>query len=178
MVRKSFIAILHVAIQTPSWVMLLVGIATVAATLLVGPYLDNQRLAQQRDQIEHQVTRLVDHRDSYRRMLDALDSDDPILLQRLAYHYLRLKPVGVTVMNQQRALSGVIRPVAEPVTTIDTWIQRDMPAPPPMAEAPSWLDSRVIRFTTGPLRPLVAAFGAVAIAIGLVPIGLKRSPQP
>ncbi len=173
--RKAVNAVLEVLIQTPSWVLLLAGIATVAATLLVGPYLENRQLAWQRDVILQRAAVGDSQRQAYDRMLAALASDDPILLQRLAYHYLRLKPAGSHLLTQRDvSQSHAIAPVGERVTTIETWMLQGMPPQPAPPLPQSGLDERLVRLSTGPLRPMVAAAGALAIALGLVPLTRRK----
>ncbi len=181
--RKAFNGVLEVLFQTPSWVMLLAGIVTVAATLLVGPYLENRQLDWQRQVIQQRATVHDSQRQAYDRMLVALKSDDPILLQRLAYHYLRLKPTGARLLTPTNPTTNLraattpsptLAPLGERVTTIETWMAQGMPPPPVLPAPQTTLDARLVRLTTGPLRPMVAAAGALAIALGLVPLVRKR----
>lgn len=186
MARKAFWFLLDAVVEAPAWALLLAGALLLAASLLTGPYLENQRLGWQRDLIRLQLQRLEEQEQAYQQLLLALDSDDPVLIQRLAYHYLKLKPAGAEsianpdnfqkppgVMGAAYGKPGgpVPRPLAESMNNVDAWLYRPMPVvgkdypPYPMT------DTLLTKLVTGPARPTVAAIGGLLIAVGLIPMG-------
>ncbi|MCX5660484.1 MAG: hypothetical protein NTW19_12285 [Planctomycetota bacterium] len=183
----------------PGWLFLLSGLAIVGLALLVPTWMEWRELKYRLDLMRVQTEQMVKQRDSFSQFNEALASDDPVLLEQLAYHHLRLKREGVTpmapatlgaaitpVMNRLRpnggtpdrpliipALAG--RPVAPAALSIEDMLER--PLPTPGVDYPNYepVQSRLVRITTGRLRmPLVAA-GLLAIVAGLY---MPTPPRP
>lgn len=129
---------------------------------------------------------------AYRRFFTALKSKDPVLLERLAYHQLRLKPTGVLVFNPpaqavappehwQREGSAaandpqMVTPAgrgagsaAQFYDTVENWLHTPLPQVGVDYAASPDLSSRMIRLTTGPKRLAVMIGGALCLLAGLV----------
>jgi len=91
------------------------------------------------------------------------------LMERLAWHQLRLKPAEAQILGGN--LPGVID---QETGTVDQWVQPlDIVAPPtysgtdPIRDAP-FIHSRLAELLTGPRRPYVLAFGGMLIMFSLV----------
>ena len=85
--------------RVPGWLFLLSGMALIGLTVLVKPWMQCNQLRRQHDLMQVQAQNLGHQQEAYQRFYSMLQSRDPVLLQRLAYHYLNLKPVGVAVLN-------------------------------------------------------------------------------
>ncbi len=176
--------------EIPMWVFLWIGLAIVAAVLLVGPYLEVRQMRWQREYIQMQSARLAQQRDDYQRMLVSLEQNDPVLIQRLAFHYLHLKPKGVQLVGQpDMGRGGVMftssgtgiqpRFVAERSATVDQWLYRSMPVIGKDLQPFSTWDTIITRLAAGPQRLLVAVVGGLCILLGLIPLSrLARKPEP
>lgn len=170
--------------QTPAWVFLLSGLLIISATLLVGPYLENRKLAWQRDLIRLQAQRLDEQEQAYRQFLADMDSHDPVLIQRMAYHYLHLRPQDAVIFGERPTAAQLVRnsgPLmipAEKHSTVTTMLHRPMPVVGKDYPAFTMVDTLVIRLTTGPLRPLLAVAGAIFLALGLIPEARKIRFMP
>ncbi|NJL32165.1 MAG: hypothetical protein HC898_11390, partial [Phycisphaerales bacterium] len=95
MIQQSYAALWEI----PTWVFLWSGLAVIAAVLLVGPWLELREMQWQKQYIELQAQRLAQQRQAYQQMLVSLEQNDPVLVQRLAFHYLHLKPKGVQLVG-------------------------------------------------------------------------------
>ncbi len=78
--------------ELPGWIFLLGGAVLVAAVVLGRGRVENAPLIWQRDLLEAQARQLDARRDAYQTLRTALDEGDPVLLERLAFEYLRLQP--------------------------------------------------------------------------------------
>jgi hypothetical protein len=78
--------------ELPGWIFLLGGAVLVAAVVLGRGRVENAPLIWQRDLLAAQARQLDARRDAYQTLRTALDEGDPVLLERLAFEYLRLQP--------------------------------------------------------------------------------------
>lgn len=143
------------------------GVSLVAAVLLLPAYQENREVAWQRDLLRLQADRLGEQNDSYHETVAALEGEDPVLLERLAYTYLHLKPRGTILLDDLD--QGIAQ--ADTMQTVEQWLQRRMPEvgvdfaslgpmPRPMQTAH--------RLVTGPTRHMVLLLGIVLIALGIM----------
>lgn len=195
MIRAILRLIDRILAPLPGWIFLLSGLTIVGLALLVPTWIEWRELRWRLDLMRTQTERIVEQRDRFAQFNEALASDDPILLERLAYYHLRLKreeltplTVGsiVPAMNRTRPNAGTRggpaggtpdrpliipalanRPVAPPVLSIEDMLERPLPTPGIDYPAYTAVKSRLVRITTGPMRlPLVGA-GLLAIIAGL-----------
>lgn len=119
----------------------------------------------------------------YKQFDNALDEQDPILLQRLAYTQLGLIPEGTGPLNTNQPLPPVGQPTYTTQQT-DGWFSAPTAASlsgqdvfdsvlepgqmPLLAQPPQLPSTTFVRLTTGPLRPWVMLLGLVGIVLGLV----------
>lgn len=78
----------------PGWLLLAGGLALVALAVLTPQWMENQRLAWQRTVLEAQTRHLTDQAQRYAELHEALAEGDPVLLERVAFVELGLKPRG------------------------------------------------------------------------------------
>ena len=91
--------------QIVSWSCLIGGVLLLALVLLTPPWSGKAHLEVQRDQLAVQSQRLERMSLAYADMAEALETDDPVMIEHLAYRYLGLKPVGVDVLDAGQLLS-------------------------------------------------------------------------
>ncbi|QNN24016.1 hypothetical protein HED60_17640 [Planctomycetales bacterium ZRK34] len=154
-------------IDLGGWMMLGCGFVIVAATALAPAWHDVQSLDIQRRQLRRQVALLQIQEQNYHAFVRALDRNDPLLLQRLAWTQLRHKPVGGTLL-----MRTTMDPSHAPVASVDQWVQ---PEPIPMAPVEALHrdnllngNSRLMRLIGGPSRPWVLAFGGWLILMSVL----------
>ncbi|MFG0251015.1 MAG: hypothetical protein ACF8OB_19200 [Phycisphaeraceae bacterium JB051] len=167
----------------PGWVFLLAGLGTVMACLLM-PALQEYRMMQWREQtLGSQMHLLEQQAGIYSRFDEALDAEDPILLERLAYTQLGLIPQGTGPLHPDQPLPPVGQPTYTTQQT-DGWFSAPTSASlsgqdvfdsvlepgqmPLMNQPPQPLDTAFVRLTTGPMRLWVMLLGLVGITLGLI----------
>ncbi len=139
----------------PGWMLLISGLAIVAATVLTPTWMSLREVDWQRQVMREQIERLERQRERYAQFHAALVDDDPVLLERLAYTQLRYQPVEAMLMAEADALDASIAAyLAEPAQGV-------LPARPPT------IDTRLVRLTTGPTRAPLLAAGLLCLVGGL-----------
>ena len=177
------------------WLSLALGMGMVAAIALVPPWLELRYAQWERGFIEQCSRRQFKQIENYENFAAALQSNDPVLLERLAFHHLRLKPAGAVLVSMPNAITGEsgIRTVVnadgslssgpdtdptampnEKRTLLDQWLTAPMPVVGedyPAYEVPS---HPAIRLVTGPKRSLLLGLGGVFLLCGLLMPGARR----
>ncbi|MCE9592259.1 MAG: hypothetical protein K8S99_17270 [Planctomycetes bacterium] len=163
----------RVASPLPGWIFLSAGLALVGMAVLVPAWADVREMDWQVHVMRLQAEALQEQAGSYREFHAALMADDPVLLERLAYYHLRLKPAG----SQQVLLSSHSpnRNTVEPhIPTVEELLHR--PVPTPGVNMPSYkaLDTRLIRLTrNGVTRTAMIAAGFFCLLAGITAIPLR-----
>jgi hypothetical protein len=144
----------------PGWLFLLGGFMLMALSTLMPLHREVEQL-DRRLALMHMQQSQLDHQASdYREFYHALRTDDPTVLQRLAYYHLRLKPRGVQPLDHVGPGRGDTSP------TIEMLLHRPLPAgrfePKPQ---PS---SRLNRITSGSKRLGLLAIGVMCVYVGLL----------
>ena len=83
----------------PSWVLIVAGQSLLAGMLLTPAWLDCRQLRWQGQILQRQAEVLLAQEQRGNRYLQALESDDPVLIRRLAYDHLRLAPTDHWLVN-------------------------------------------------------------------------------
>lgn len=170
-----------------SWVFITVGVAAIAAATLIPAYLDTLDTREQRKLIEVKAQQLREERERYRDFYLALEADDEILLERLAFTQLRLKPVGTDTADIGPTDPAAVIDSPDPDSiqqvamqwrssqSVEYWLSRpDLKQQAQLSvDVPRPRDTRLIRTATGEYRPYVAGFGALVLLVGLWP---RRAP--
>jgi hypothetical protein len=167
----------------PGWVFLLAGIATVMACLMVPAWQEHQMMQWRKLTLEAQVHLLDQQAGIYKQFDNALEQQNPILLQRLAYTQLGLIPEGTGPLQLNQPLPPVGSPTYSTQHT-DGWFSaladastsgQDVyesvlePGKMPRAiQPPQMASSSFVRLTTGPLRSWVMLLGLLGIVLGLM----------
>jgi hypothetical protein len=173
------------------WMLLLAGMVLLGSGLLVQTWSQCRELDWYHRLMLIQERQLTRQEEQYRGFHDALASADPVLIERLAYQVLHLKPVGVAIIPTP-APSPFAYPSRWSATTTDAkarlpqradsiedWLYVPVPQlrvdyPPPQP-----VRSTLVRMSTGTKRLGVILVGAICIALGLLSAGAPGSqPHP
>jgi hypothetical protein len=146
-------------IDIGGWALFAAG-ALLLAIAITGPaWVDVRALMRQRDALEEYQQQLSVRHQQYKQFIDAAASGDRFVLQRLAWHELRLRPAGARPLDPAEPSS--------PATSSDVrqWFDRNLsdatqPPPPP---PPSRLD----RLMDGPRRLPLTLVGLLFIAASM-----------
>ncbi len=174
-----------------SWLPVVGGMTLLGMVLITPQWLDWRELAWQRDVLQLQADRLQSQRERYTRFYEALSADDPVLLERLAFTQLRLKPVGKRVMpdlfvggptpNQPEispASSGIRQQTASPAReseVIEAWLATPQPIVGQDIRPLAPMNTRLTRLTQGPARYVLLTVAILCLTAGLLP---HDSEQP
>jgi len=185
---QTFRAVLDQVLTALSgWLLLCAGLSILAAGVLLPTWRATESLRVQRDQMFEQAQWMQRQRETFSSVREAVVGGDPIILERLAFHHLRLKPENAQLVRvDEQVLQpgyppsyGPITPVAhenalpgfsvlvESLETVDDWALEPM-HPAPVATSPAEEPrTRLDRLTSGPTRLLTTGFGLVCLIGGL-----------
>ena len=151
----------------PGWLFLFAGLAVVAGVWLTPAWVAVREVRAERDLMRDQLAAMQRQTERYREFERAVLEDDPLVLERLAFTQLRLKPAGVSLPEVE--VEGGPRRDAVGFAadaSVDAWLAEPVPAPP-AAPGASAVNTRLTRLTTGVLRlPLLLA-GMACVVGGL-----------
>jgi hypothetical protein len=154
----------HLLTHLPGWLFLTAGLALVSLTVLMPARQDLVQLKGKLKLMQTQADHMGTQESAYQRFHLALRTDDPILLSRLAYHQLHLKPAGSDLLEDQ----------ADQAATIASLLHTPMPAHQAASSAKP--QSRLVRLTCGPQRLGVLAVGILCICAGLM-LPIEKNPS-
>lgn len=146
----------------PGWLFLVAGVAMVSLTVIMPTRQHLVQLKGQLHQMRTHAKHMGDEESAYQRFHLALRTDDPIVLRRLAYHELHLKPVGSDSMDDPSSSAS----------TVHDLLSQPQPARPDTI-ALERSPSRLVRLTCGPQRLGLMAVGMMCICAGLL-LPIKR----
>lgn len=178
------------------WLSLALGIAMVAAIALVPPWLELRYAQWERGFIEACARQQFKQIENYEQFAAGLQSNDPVLLERLAFHQLRRKPAGtaLVLMSEDPSDETGIRTVInadgttssglsmdptvlgdERQTLLEKWLHQPMPIVG--SDYPAYVvpDHAVIRLATGPKRSLLLALSGLFLLCGLLLPGPRKT---
>ncbi len=182
--------------QLMGWLSLGLGMAMIAVIALVPPWLELRYAQWERGFIEQCSRQQFKQIENYEQFAAGLQNNDPVLLERLAFHHLRRKPAGAMLVlmpddpNDESAVRTVINadgttttglafdPTVlgdERQTLLEKWLHQPMPVVGedyPAYEVPS---HPAIRLATGPKRSLLLALGGVFMLCGLLLPSSRRT---
>lgn len=155
----------------PGWLLLLGGITLLAMALLVPAWLALRDLQWQHTVMEAQVDRLLQQQQRYSAFLAALESEDPVLLEHLAYTQLRMVPAGKDVLENAGGGSALAD------ASVAQWLYQPMPRVGQEMPALPKINSRMTRLTTGPMRILFCVAALTCAAAGVFWRGRTDDPR-
>lgn len=171
----------RIAAPLPGWLFLLSGITLVALSLLVPAWADVREMDWQVKVMRLQAQSFEAKVDSYKEFNAALAVDDPVLLERLAYYHLRLKPVGAqaVLLNHTAAPGSATR--QERIPTVEELLHRPVPTPGVNMPAYKPLNTRLLRLTRNtPTRLAMLAAGLLCVTAGITAVTprVTRNDEP
>lgn len=154
--RKHHHHVQHLLAHLPGWLFLAAGLGIVSLTVLMPARQDLVQLKDKLNLMQNQARQMGLQESAYQRFHLALRTDDPIVLRRMAYHQLHLKPAGSDSFEDPARVSA----------TIASLLNTPMPAHqlPQVGRR----QSRLVRLTCGPQRLGVLAAGILCICAGLM----------
>lgn len=188
--------------QLPGWMFLLSGMALLSIAAITPSWLECRELAWKRDVMRLQAQRLDEQTQAYEQFHQALASDDPVLLERLAYFQLRLKPAGTQTLFESPLPGNVSRgpmlvsqrrgdrfsPMATATSSVATqdlqqtmaaveiWLHRPVPRVGVDYAPYQPLRSRLVDLSTGRTKIWVLVAGLILIVMALLPGSLPKRP--
>jgi len=166
--------------QLIGWSSLVIGCALIAIVVLVPPWLELHYAQWEKGWIEACARTQQDQVEAYEQFASALASNDPILLQRLAHHHLRLKPTNTDLVDLTEGEQPILfhdtsgsaststSADASKAPLIEQWLHKSYPVigqDYANYEAP---DHMVIRLSTGPKRLILLALGGLFLLCGII----------
>ena len=172
----------------PGWILVLAGIGLLSIAVLVPAYLEARHLNWQRNVMRIQVEHQQQQQQRYRQFLEAVEADEPVVLERLALTHLHLKPTGtVPVGCVLPGKTGQTALVASPyddvacvrvlrealddpaASSVDAWLRTPAPQQEIDYEPLPVMRYRMVRIANGPLRYVLASSGLLCMTAGLLP---------
>ncbi len=167
--------------ELPAWMLLLSGMAILGATVLMPAWIESQYLAWQLDVMRRQTDALAQQVGAYRTFHQAVRDRDPVVLKRLAFHQLRARPSGASLLlPAERSAPRLpadlpapfVRPPSELERTdhgsfIEAWLHQPLPRVGQEIAPFRVTATRLVRLTLGPSRLIVALFGVVCLLAAL-----------
>lgn len=169
--------------ETPGWAFLLSGIVILSAVLLVPVMVENRRLVREREKWWGVLGELRRCEERYAELIRAVEEQDPMVLGRLAFHQLNLKPTGRQMIFAQRwtEKGTIVEVVAERPEELGKWLkvrgEGELEARPREKRGVErwlgedgwrWLE-RVKEVVMGTSRVVMSLVGGGCLVLGLVP---------
>ncbi|MHC4997188.1 MAG: hypothetical protein ACYTGQ_19290 [Planctomycetota bacterium] len=149
-------------VDAAGWLLLVCGVAVIAITVLIPPWLSEKQLESQAQALYRQACLDEILLTNSQAFVRALERGDPLLMQRLAYHHLNLKPIGAEVIFDSALQTD------QPVPSMDQWVRPTLAPIHVNAEKYTLPDTRLVRLITGASRPWVLAMGGWLVLMGLL----------
>jgi len=149
----------HWAAGLPGWMFLASGIALMGMAVLTQPWLDCRQLQWQHDIMQLQASQLAKQKQAYGQFHQALKSQNLVLLERLAYHQMRLKPAGSRTLTPIKLGQN---------QTIEGWLHTPLPRVGIDYPALDPARSKLVRISTGSTRLPLMAVGILSVTAALL----------
>ena len=165
-----------------AWLLFLGGFVMLGAAVLVPSWHTARQLAVQCSVLRHQAEHMAAQEEAYDRFHKALVQRHPVLLQRLAFHHLSLKPVGALVLNETidgpsdcATASPCAADEALPGdASVGTWLHKPLPPRAGQINGPIGAPDGPLpvhplsKLAFGPGRVSLMVCGVLAMVIGLL----------
>lgn len=171
MMQRSRELFCVVAGHSPGYLSVLAGVAVLAAMVLVPAHLELERTKWRRDVMAAQASHLAELAERYRSLNRALAREDPVLLERLAYAQLRLRPVSKRAIPSASPPVGAIGAAAarlDDPTDIHAWLRRPLPEVGRELTPHRPVRTRLARLAEGRSRVGLVIAGGVLVFGGLL----------
>lgn len=193
MLRTLWNFIERVVAPIPGWLLLLAGLALIALAVLVPTWAESREMQWQLGLVREQAKRMEEQQKSYTDFDHALAADDPVLVEKLAFFHLRLKPVNAEPLfspwnpPMQAPSSaklvragqkpGQVQPVGAPAGNVPSVEQLlHKPMPEPGVDYPEYrpVETRLTRLTSKPATRALMLAAGICCVVG----GLLMNPRP
>lgn len=163
----------------PGWIFFLGGLILLAMAILMPVLGDLREMDGRLELMRSQAERMARQEESYQNFLAAVENDDPVLLERLAYYQLHLKPAGSIVL----ASLGTADPAwmsRLSMPTIEALLHEPLPDAKAAMRQIRVPNSRLVRLTSGPQQIVLASAALICLGLGLIlPLGeAQANPKP
>ncbi len=172
----------------PGWLFLIAGVVLIGMAMLTPAWLDCGQLRHHRRVLEQGVDGWQRVEQRCRQFHDAIEADDVVVIEGLAFDHLRYKPAGATVLTVRPgsepgfdepavtmhdtqpadvAYRGLEPPIKLPATMEARWVW----AEPELyfePQRPLFSRSRMVRLTSGKAQVVVIALGLVCLVSGFL----------
>lgn len=155
----------HFLGHLPGWMFLVSGMAFISMAILTPTWLECRQLQWQHDIMRIQANRLAQQKQDYRQFYQALQSQNPILLERLAYHQMHLKPAGSQTLNSVETVNP---------QTVEGWLHTPLPRVGIDYPTLKVIPSKLVRLATGQTRLPLMAVGILSVIAALVWAGDRQ----
>jgi len=162
-----------------SWLLMVAGMAMISGVVLAPTWLEVREIQAQRDLLRLQAEHMAQSAEAFRRVSRAIEARDELLLERLAYDHLRLRPEGAELLPWDQAMRNSRQSVDissrlewDPAA-VEAWLLAN---PPDEASLPpdSTLERLARLSCAEPMRLSLLAGGALAMIISLCPTQVRK----
>lgn len=153
------------------WMLVIAAIGIISVATLVPAWMDLEQIRYQHDLLAAQLEQNQAYHANFVAFNEALDRNDPLLLERLAWRELHLKSVNTTSLDFLPSDQGLT-----PRPPVDVWLLPRNVTTPVSPPYQRWQASRLMRIGSNATLILLIIGGLLAIA-GLVS-SLRQSTRP
>lgn len=190
MLRTIWNFIERIVAPIPGWLLLLAGLALIALAVLVPTWAESRAMQWQLSLVREQAKRMEEQQKSYTDFDSALAADDPVLVERLAFFHLRLKPANAeplfspwnatlppktngTTPKPANGMRSIGAPAGN-VPSVEQLLYKPMPTPG--VDFPEYqpVETRLTRLTTKPVTRVLMLAAGICCVVG----GLLMNPKP
>ena len=164
------------------WLPLVAGMTLVGMTVITPEWLGWRELRWQRDMLALQAKGLSEQRAGYAGFYDAVMADDPVLLERLAFTQLHIKPADKRLLDGVGNVWAGDKAVAvgggltegtawtdQGPGEIESWLAVPLPVVGRDIATLQPMNTRLTRLTGGRSRYVLLAVGMICLLAGLWP---------
>lgn len=168
---------LRAAEHAPGFLAVVAGVAVLSAMVLVPAHRERERVEWRRDVMAAQADHLAALAERYDAFLHALAAGEPVLLERLAYSQLKLRPTGKSPMPRgyDKRPGGAERYAVDPgfsrlddPANLHAWLSQPLPQVGRELAAHRPVRTRLDRLSTGQSRVGLIIAGGMLIFGGLL----------
>lgn len=147
-------------IDAGGWLLLVAALLVIAPALLLPAWREVTQLRAQKRALAAKLTATHDRTASTHRIISGIENADPLVLTRLAWHELHLKPAGARPLGDIMPVNIDERPTLRPQLLAPA-----VPAVTMTADAGSTVLGKLV---AGPHRPAFFIVGAALAGAGLL----------
>jgi hypothetical protein len=182
--------------RLPGWMFLVSGLTLLGFVVITPAWQESRELEHQKEVLQLQTDRIAEQAQAYENFQTAMKNDDPVLLERLAFYHLRLKPVGAMPLMGQAGIeppartrpllvsdkkvqrgptpevasAEVAKRLSESLISVEAWLQKPLPREGVDYQKLPEVRSRLARWSLEPKsRNMMFGAALVLVVMGLAP---------